>query len=395
MRNWQDELREALIARHGEDQGLTLASRYGRALPAGYIERSHAGDRRHRRRDLAALRYAGRPAPEPVPRPRAQPGEGALRFKLYRQHSDIPLSDALPMMENMGLRVISEHPYRIELPTTTAAVPVYIQDFEVEAAQADLDVSQLDADFEDAFAQHLARRRRERRLQPPDPRRRPRLAPGRDAARLLQVPAADRRAVLAEPTWKTRSPAIRCWRACWSSCSRPASIRAPAARARPQIESGAERFAQQLQALAGGDAATITALQPVIEARRQGRDAQYDSDPQRAQGAARPRRQPRRGPHPAQLHQRDRRHAAHQLLPDRRRRQARTTTSASSSIRRRCRICPSRARIARSSSTARAWKACTCASARSRAAACAGRTGARISAPRCWAWSRRRWSRTR
>ena len=43
---------------------------------------------------------------------------------------------------------------------------------------------------------------------------------------------------------------------------------------------------------------------------------------------------------------------------------------------------------------ARASRACTCASARSRAAACAGRTAATTSAPRCSAWSRRRWSRT-
>ncbi len=58
------------------------------------------------------------------------------------------------MMENMGLRVISEHPYRIEIPTADGTgVPVYIQDFEVEAAQADLDVTELDAEFEDAFAQ--------------------------------------------------------------------------------------------------------------------------------------------------------------------------------------------------------------------------------------------------
>ena len=39
-------------------------------------------------------------------------------------------------------------------------------------------------------------------------------------------------------------------------------------------------------------------------------------------------------------------------------------------------------------------RACTCASARSRAVACAGPTGATTSAPRCSAWSRRRWSRT-
>ena len=40
---------------------------------------------------------------------------------------------------------------------------------------------------------------------------------------------------------------------------------------------------------------------------------------------------------------------------------------------------------------ARASRASTCAAARWRAAACAGRTGPTISAPRCWAWSRPRW----
>ena len=49
------------------------------------------------------------------------------------------------------------------------------------------------------------------------------------------------------------------------------------------------------------------------------------------------------------------------------------------------RTCPSRSRCSRSSSTRRASRACTCAAAASRAAACAGRTGRRISAPRCWA----------
>src|SRR3970040_1987645 len=37
-RNWQDALREQLVARHGEERGLALANSYGRALPTGYIE---------------------------------------------------------------------------------------------------------------------------------------------------------------------------------------------------------------------------------------------------------------------------------------------------------------------------------------------------------------------
>ena len=57
----------------------------------------------------------------------------------------------------------------------------------------------------------------------------------------------------------------------------------------------------------------------------------------------------------------------------------------------RSRTCPSRGRSSRSSSTRRGSRACTCASAPSPVAACAGRTGATTSAPRCWAWSRRRW----
>ena len=81
---------------------------------------------------------------------RAHAGEGGLRFKFYRQNDDIPLSDALPMMENMGLRVISEHPYRARRSTASAS---YIQDFEVETAGAELDVDSLDENFEEAFAQ--------------------------------------------------------------------------------------------------------------------------------------------------------------------------------------------------------------------------------------------------
>ncbi len=54
----------------------------------------------------------------------------------------------------------------------------------------------------------------------------------------------------------------------------------------------------------------------------------------------------------------------------------------------------SRAPTAKSGSIRRASRACTCASRRSRAAASAGRTGRRISAPRCWASFAPRWSRT-
>src|SRR5207342_604681 len=63
VRDWQDELAEQLTQRHGEEQGLKLTARYGRALPAGYIEQVSPGGR-HRRG--APVRALGRRRPAPV-----------------------------------------------------------------------------------------------------------------------------------------------------------------------------------------------------------------------------------------------------------------------------------------------------------------------------------------
>jgi len=38
VRNWHDELREILAQKHGDEKGGKLAARFGKALPAGYIE---------------------------------------------------------------------------------------------------------------------------------------------------------------------------------------------------------------------------------------------------------------------------------------------------------------------------------------------------------------------
>jgi glutamate dehydrogenase len=38
VRNWQDQLRDRLVQIHGEETGIRLANRFGKALPAGYVE---------------------------------------------------------------------------------------------------------------------------------------------------------------------------------------------------------------------------------------------------------------------------------------------------------------------------------------------------------------------
>ncbi|MDQ3160635.1 MAG: NAD-glutamate dehydrogenase, partial [Pseudomonadota bacterium] len=148
VRNWHDELRDQVVAKHGEQDGLRMANRYGRALPMAYIEEVTPAIAANDVEHLAALAGPDDLGLSLCRAAHNNDGQGALRFKLYRQNSDIPLSDVLPVMENLGLRVISEHPYRLEIEDQ----PVYIQDFEVEAAESGLDVDALDECFEEAFA---------------------------------------------------------------------------------------------------------------------------------------------------------------------------------------------------------------------------------------------------
>ncbi len=41
-------------------------------------------------------------------------GDSEMRFKLYHRGDPLPLSDALPMLENMGLKVIDEDPHLVQ-----------------------------------------------------------------------------------------------------------------------------------------------------------------------------------------------------------------------------------------------------------------------------------------
>ena len=143
LRNFNDELRDCLVELCGETLGLNLAAGFGRALPAGYIEDSSAQSAADDVCELAQLDE------EQTLRLRlhARASDGSLRLKLYRKGEDLPLSDVLPMMENLGLRVIAERPYKVQADGQL----YYIQDFEVQALGAAIDPDQVNAAFAETF----------------------------------------------------------------------------------------------------------------------------------------------------------------------------------------------------------------------------------------------------
>lgn len=143
VRDWHDELRETLVREHGEEQGLRLFQRYGRGLPPGYVDAVNAENA------AADVLHASRLSGLNDLRIAFSRGEGdQLSFKLIRQSSEIALSDVLPVMENLGLRVLAEHPYELLVEDER----ISIQHFQVQSLRGEIDVEAARVPFEEAFA---------------------------------------------------------------------------------------------------------------------------------------------------------------------------------------------------------------------------------------------------
>jgi len=267
VRNWHDDLRDALVAANGEAEGLALAARYGRALPIAYLQEAGTGIAVEDVRQLASLRG---PDDLALALHRHHAGAGGLRLKFYRRNNDIPLSDALPMMENMGLRVITENPYRLSIDDTAT----YLQDFEVEATR-EFDIDAVGHVFEDAFLQ-VWRGNAEN-----DGFNRLVLGAGLDWRQvamlrgyckyLLQVGVPFSQSYV-EETFARYPLLARLLVELFEARFDPAREKPGKADA-----AVAEKFASQLKQLCGDDAEAFKTLQPLVEARGKARDVQYEA----------------------------------------------------------------------------------------------------------------------
>ena len=146
-RRWQDGLREALVAHHGETRGLALFRRWGEAFPAGYREQTDIDEALADLAHLDALAGADDLGLH-LFRPHA--GAGArLRFKLYRSDAPVELSRSLRMLERMGVVVTDEQPAQLLREDGSRA---WIHDFGLDVpAGVEPDVERLRPLFEEAF----------------------------------------------------------------------------------------------------------------------------------------------------------------------------------------------------------------------------------------------------
>ena len=147
VRSWQDLLTETMMERFGEQRGLELFDRYGRFFPAAYEEDVSPRAASFDIEKMDALGNDPESLRMSLYRPPSFP-DSNLRFKVFHRELPIPISEALPMLENMGLKVISERPYRVELPDDSA---LWIQDFEMVYAHRVIDPGKVNETFQQAF----------------------------------------------------------------------------------------------------------------------------------------------------------------------------------------------------------------------------------------------------
>ncbi|NUU39000.1 NAD-glutamate dehydrogenase [Pseudomonas sp. C2B4] len=153
-RSWQDDYASLTVESFGEAQGTNVLADFPKGFPAGYRERFAAHSAVVDMQHLLSLSDKN-PLVMSFYQPLGQvSGQRQLHCKLYHADTPLALSDVLPILENLGLRVLGEFPYHLR---HSSGREFWIHDFAFTAAEGlDLDIQQLNDTLQDAFV-HIVR----------------------------------------------------------------------------------------------------------------------------------------------------------------------------------------------------------------------------------------------
>ncbi|EQD51823.1 NAD-specific glutamate dehydrogenase [mine drainage metagenome] len=126
-RSWSENFKLALTDRLGEERGLALYERYRESFPAIYQDDVKPQAAVYDLLEIEAIR-PDRPLRLSLYRPKHTPAQ-TLRLKIFRLDQPLAISDTLPILENTGFRVLTEHPYEVGVSTIGR---IWIHDFELE-----------------------------------------------------------------------------------------------------------------------------------------------------------------------------------------------------------------------------------------------------------------------
>jgi len=135
VRGWSPAVESELIAAAGAPRAARLALTYIPAFPEGYRTRTSPEEAAA---DIVCLGQLEGDDARGVRLCRSSQGDHELELKTYRRGDLIPLSEAVPVLENFGFRVLEEiptslaggsigyiHDFRLELPGITDVEPIF------------------------------------------------------------------------------------------------------------------------------------------------------------------------------------------------------------------------------------------------------------------------------
>lgn len=142
----KENLQQALIQHFGQNSGNAFFEKYQNAFHLSYYEETPLNKMVS---DIEFLeKLSANKMFEIVIYPAEYAPEKYLHLRLFQLDNPIPLSDILPILENMSIRTLNERPYVLKLENTIA----WISDFNVEYTSATkLDINKVQATFQEAF----------------------------------------------------------------------------------------------------------------------------------------------------------------------------------------------------------------------------------------------------
>jgi glutamate dehydrogenase len=144
-RRWDDDFALALERRFDDAQARYLLDRYSGALPDSYKD-THSGH--EATQDLSMLELLEEPGQLVLHLFRHRKVDANVRFKVFRYGEAMMLSDVLPVLHSLGVRVQDERPYEVRRTDGT----IHIYDFGLTLPAGAREISEVRPKVENAFS---------------------------------------------------------------------------------------------------------------------------------------------------------------------------------------------------------------------------------------------------
>lgn len=146
-KTWTEQLQTSLLNEFGKKKGGDLFKKYGSAFSASYYDEYSPANALQ---DIQCMDHLSAENVLEIRFYYAADKEYPLHLRLFQWERPIPLSDILPMLENLDLRTYNERPNRISLANNKQ---IWISDFAVVYGKPSFEFDKVKTLFQDALKQ--------------------------------------------------------------------------------------------------------------------------------------------------------------------------------------------------------------------------------------------------